>query len=240
MQNNRVLWIGVWLTAMWLSVPQAGAASPPSATLCAEHWPELFHQPLSTPALPQVLEQVWTSHRGQGLFAHFAEEKHVTLLKRPLRASGDLVFLPHRGLYRKLHTPFEQEMVITPEAIFQRSPHGPTETLVLDAIPAAQAFVEAFLSIFSGSWEALRTHFQVFVSTQQQRWHLGLQPREGVMHTIIACIVLAGNPTQVTAFWVQETNGDLTSDQLSAAHLLAPDQWAAYQAYFDWALQTGQ
>ena len=238
MQSTVGLQIGMCLMLLWLDASPALAVAQSSSDLCAERWKNLFQQPLSSTEMPKIVDNVLKSHQGQGLAAHFTEEKRVTLLKHPLRSTGELVFLPNTGLYRQVKTPFEQEIVITPDAIHQRDESGRTETLTLAALPAAQAFVKAFLSVFSGTLEALHSHFRVYVSAEPQQWQLGFKPKQNSMHHVIACIVLEGSSDHVTAFWVQETNGDVTSDQLTASRRLAPDQWTAYRAYFAWALTT--
>ena len=112
------------------------------------------------------------------------------MLQRPLRSSGELIFLPHQGLYRKLKTPFEQELLITTTAVQQRDNSGRVETLALEKFPIAKALVEGFLTVFSGSWESLHTHFQVYFSSESHHWKLGLTPRQTVMAQMISCILL--------------------------------------------------
>jgi hypothetical protein len=185
--------------------------------------------------MPEALARLLGHHKGHGLFARFAEEKKVAILTRPLRSTGELIFLPDRGLYRKLMTPFAQELLITPTAIHQRDPRGRMEKLALATLPAAQAFVNAFLAVFSGSFEALHSHFQVYFSSESSRWQLGLMPTHTVMHTLISCIVLAGENEHLIDLWVQETNGDVTHDQFSEARILTAEQWADYRPHFAWA-----
>ncbi len=233
-----ILRISVWCLAVCLGFPDpSSAAPPPPETLCT-HWGLLFQQRLSPTQMPPALQRLLAYHQDRGFVTTFDEEKTVTLLKRPLRSSGELVFLPNQGLYRKLKTPFQQELLLTPAAMHQRDQRGNVETLSLDTLPVAKAFVDAFLSLFSGSWQTLQHHFQVYFRSENQRWQLGLKPKHRAMHSLIACIVLEGKDEHLATLRVQETNGDFTADRFSASRILTSAQWADYQPYFDWALKT--
>ena len=201
---------------------------------CAR-WSMLFQQSMIPATIPEELARILAHHKDKGLFATFEEEKKVAILNRPLRSSGELIFFPGKGLYRKLQTPFAQEVLITPEAIHQRDQSGRVEKLALEKLPAAKAFVEAFLAVFSGSWAALHSHFQMYFSSDSHRWQLGLTPKHNVMNKLISCIVLEGEKEYLVTLSVQETNGDLTSDQFREPRILTDEQWADYRPYFEWA-----
>ena len=156
-------------------------------------------------------------------------------LRHPLQSSGQLIFLPTRGLYRQLQKPFMQELLITHDAIHQRNADDGTTALALDKLPAAQVFVGAFLALFAGSWDALHTHFEVYFTQDQQQWQLGLKPINEAMARLISCLVLEGEQERLVALWVQETNGDVTYDRFLDPRLVPETQWADYQAQFDWA-----
>jgi hypothetical protein len=174
-------------------------------------------------------------HKGNGLFVKFEEEKKkVLILQRPLRSSGALIFLPHKGLYRQLQMPFVQELLITTTALQQRDTSGRVETLELEKVPLAKALVAGFFTVFSGSWDAMQTHFQVYFSFENHHWRLGLKPIQTVMAQMISCIILAGEKEHVTSLLIQETNGDVTRDQFYEPQILTPEQWGDYQRHFEW------
>jgi hypothetical protein len=232
-EKNCALVLG--LLAVWLCALYAFASENPKSGAPCPQWSVLFQQQMSPTTIPEELERILAYHKGNGWFAKFAEEKTVMILKRPLRSSGELVFLPDKGLYRKLMTPFEQELLITPESIHQRDQSGRTEKVALEKLPAAKAFVEAFLTVFSGSWKALHSHFRVYFSSENRHWQLGLTPKHKVMATLISCIVLTGDDEHLVTLWVQETNGDLTYDRFKEPRILPHEQWAEYQPHFEWA-----
>jgi hypothetical protein len=225
----------MWLVMLGLLLISAmGAESAPAPPdLCAD-WEQRFQEPLSQTTIPEALNRILAVHQGQGFTSRFDETKQMQLLRRPLHATGQLVFIPGQGLYRQLQSPFEQELFITDSAIYQRQAGGATETQSLAKLPAAKAFVEAFLAVFSGSWDTLQQHFHVYFARRQAGWQLGLQPLHATMANAIACLILDGDQERLVALHVQETNGDITSDQFLEAHLLPESQWAAYRDRLHW------
>ena len=170
-------------------------------TLCPP-WDTVSREQLTRAEIPKELERILAHHKGNGLFVKFEEEKKVRMLQRPLRSSGALIFLPHKGLYRQLHMPFVQELLITPTALQQRDTSGKVETLELDKVPLAKALVEGFFTVFSGSWDSMQTHFQVYFSLENHHWKLGLKPIQTVMSQMVSCIILAGEKEHVTGLLV--------------------------------------
>ena len=225
----------MWLVMLGLLLTSAMAAesAPAPPAPCAD-WENRFQQPLTRTTVPEALSRILAVHQGQGFTSRFTEAKHIGLLRRPLHSAGQLVFIPRQGLSRQLNSPFQQEILITDSAIYQRHASGATETLALAKLPAAKAFVEAFLAVFSGSWDTLHTHFHVYFAAHGSGWQLGLKPAHTLMAKLIACVVLDGEQERLVALHVQETNGDITSDRFLDARILPEAQWAAYRDRFDW------
>jgi hypothetical protein len=166
--------------------------------------------------------------------AKFEEEKTIFMLQRPLRSTGQLIFVPQKGLYRHLVTPFQQELLITTTAVYQRDDQGKVEIMALEKLPFAKVLVEGFLTVFSGSWESLYHHFQVYFFSADPHWKLGLRPKHSMVSQLISCLILAGENHQVLNLWVHETNGDLTHDRFIESQILPPDHWDDYRLQFDW------
>lgn len=222
------LTLGVWLFSVFSPIPIGArtTACPPG---------DSFPQAQTLPTeIPAKLTQILRYHKGYGFLAKFAEEKKVLLLQRPLRSTGQLIFLPQQGLYRQLVSPFRQELLITTSAVHQRDDHGRVETMALEKLPFAKALVEGFLTVFSGSWEALSSHFQVYFFAAEPHWKLGLLPQHAMVSQLISCLILEGENHQVRHLWVHEANGDLTHDRFLESQILTPDHWDDYRLQFDW------
>ena len=231
-----------WLMTLWLlTAPLVGAVGAEQTSVsnrpCAD-WDARFQQRLTESTAPDTLVRILAAHKGLGFAAHFAEEKQIGVLRRPLISSGQLIFISERGLYRHLQQPFSQELLMTSKAIQQRNARGQTETINLEALPVAQAFVNAFLSLFSGSWATLHSHFHVYFSQpdqHKQHWQLGLKPTNQAMTRLISCLIVAGQDTRFNDLWVQEANGDITYNHFLDVQLLAQPEWTDYYSQFDWA-----
>lgn len=226
----------LWLTLLGLLTASVVAAEqPPIAKMPCADWDQRFPQRLTQATAPEPLVRILASHKGFGFITTFTEEKRMTVLRKPLTSSGQLIFIPTYGLYRQLQKPFGQELLITPEAIHRRNAGDRTKAVALDALPGAKAFVGAFLALFSGSWDALHTHFEVYFSQNESQWQLGLKPTHDAMAKTISCLVLEGKQTHLNALWVQETSGDVTYDHFLDPQMVPETQWAEYQSQFDWA-----
>lgn len=222
------------ILALLLTSAMVAEAAPGPPAPC-DGWDERLQETRAGATAPAALSRILATHQGHGFTSRFVETKHIGLLRHPLRATGQLIFIPRRGLYRQLQTPFEQELLITDSAIYQRHASAAAETLSLDKVPAAKAFVEAFLAVFSGSWETLHTHFHVYFAAHEAGWQLGLKPAHAVMAKLISCLLLDGEQERLVALRVQETNGDITFDRFLDARMLPASQWGAYRDRFDWA-----
>ncbi|NOT58507.1 MAG: outer membrane lipoprotein carrier protein LolA [Deltaproteobacteria bacterium] len=225
-----------WLMLIGVLTASVVFAEQPSETPvpCAQ-WDQRFPQRLTQATAPDALARILAAHTNLGFSTAFTEEKRMTVLRKPLTSSGRMLFIPTRGLYRQVQHPFAQEMLITPRTIQQRQASGQISTLALDLLPGAQAFVGAFLALFSGSWDALLTHFDVYFAQDPTQWHVGLKPNNATMAKMITCLVLDGTETQLGALWMQESNGDVTYDRFLDARLVPEPQWAESQSQFDWA-----
>lgn len=225
-----------WLILLGLLTVSVVFAEPSSGTTmpCAD-WDQRFPQRFTQATAPDALARILAAHKGLGFATAFTEEKRMTVLRKPLTSSGHMLFIPTRGLYRHLQHPFAQEMLITPEAIHQRQTSGQTTTLTLETLPGAHAFVGAFLALFSGSWDALLAHFDVYFAQDPARWHVGLKLNNAAMAKMMTCLVLEGTETQLGALWMQESNGDVTYNRFLDGQMVPEPRWAEYQSRFDWA-----
>ena len=134
----------MWFMLLWLlTTAVAAAEQPPMTKMPCADWDTRFQQRLTQATVPETLTHLLASHKGLGFATTFTEEKRITVLRQPLTSAGQLIFLPTHGLYRQLHTPFVQELLITPDTIHQRNASDSTTALALDKLPGAKAFVGA-------------------------------------------------------------------------------------------------
>lgn len=170
----------------------------------------------------------------RGLETRFEEVKQIAVLTRPLHSTGRLIYLPGRGLSREMLTPFREELVITPKAIHRRDARGNTEEIPLESRPVAQAFVQSFLALFSGSVKELEAHFKLYFEGAEDGWKLGLVPRNAPMAGLIRRMVLTGQGSRLNDLWVLEDNGDVTHDRFESPQMIPPGEYGRYASHFTW------
>src|ERR1019366_1567095 len=102
----------------------------------------------------------------------YSEEKSLQILSHPLHSSGTLLFSPERGVYRVMKEPIVQEMLITRSQVIQKNADGTVERMAVARQPAARAFIDIFLSFFSGDRAAWEKTFDVTFSGQIPDWRL--------------------------------------------------------------------
>jgi hypothetical protein len=225
----------MWRFAVWLLFLHIFCSTPVSATEAScPPWGTTSEADITGTVIPQDLKHILEHHKGKGLVAKFEEEKKIRILQRPLRSSGELIYLPDKGLYRRLTAPFKQELLITRTHLQQRDHHGRIEILTLDQLPLAKAIVDGLLMVFSGSLEAAQANFEGYFSSVNHHWKLGLKPRHSTMAQIISCLLIEGENEHALRLLIHEANGDLTVDQFIESQILTPEQWKDYRLQFEW------
>ncbi len=164
--------------------------------------------------------------------ARYVEEKTLTILRRPLRSEGRLVFCAGRGVHRVMTTPFDKEWFITSTGITQHHPDGETEQIDFAAMPMARAFAGAFLHIASGDVPQLRKDFRLYFRGDDEDWTMGFVPLGEPLDAVIESMVLTGRGALLQSLVVVETNGDTTRTTFHEATIGPPLSPAEEQDLF--------
>lgn len=146
----------------------------------------------------------------EGLEARFVEEKHLQLLKAPLRSQGRLYFAPPGYLLRMVETPQPSRVLITPTTLTVDD--GATrEVIDLRARRDVRSFVGSFVSLLAGDREALSAAYTIRIDDKGQgRWQMALVPKASPLSDIIKMVQVAGTGLSVAEIQVFDTNGDQT------------------------------
>jgi hypothetical protein len=141
----------------------------------------------------------------------FSEEKKMRLLSHPLESKGTLMFSPKQGVYRVMTTPMHDELLVTRTALVQKDSQGKVQRMAVRSQPAARAFVDVFLSFFSGDEKAWRKTFDVSFSGTENTWRIEFVPHEkSPVARALRNIVLEGSKGILAAMTLTEANGDIT------------------------------
>lgn len=202
MNRSGKRWLALLLLAPTLAFAAGG--SPVDSALNP-----VFDHPADTAQMKQMLAPVTRRLDGAAaLRGQFTQRNLLHGLPQPLRSSGD--FLVARGLGVDWHTlkPFDAEVVLTPQALIQRS-GGTTQTLGADQQPGLAAVARTFDAMFTLDLPQLAQRFKLYGSQNGKGWTLGLKPRDAVLAAHLAAVVVSGSdhPNQVTLY---QAEGDRT------------------------------
>lgn len=147
-----------------------------------------------------------------GLSARFREEKRMALLAVPLRCEGTLDYAPPSRLLRRTTAP-TASFVLIRGGDLQFGDDRRRQHIDLEATPAAQQFVDSFLSLVAGDRRALERAYEMdfrVVPARPDVWELSLRPRLSATRQIIERVVLRGMGVALDRMTLRETNGDET------------------------------
>jgi outer membrane lipoprotein-sorting protein len=147
-----------------------------------------------------------------GLFAKFREEKHMTLLARPLINEGTLHFAPPHRVARHVTKPSVSSVLIDETTV--RMGDGEHEDVMsLKGNPVLRQFLDSFMKILSGDRAALEKSYTLSLEKlagEKPRWELKLEPSKSPMKDAIESISFVGDGTVLETMTMLEVGGDKT------------------------------
>jgi len=150
--------------------------------------------------------------KAPGLYAHFREEKHITLLQQPLISEGSIYFAPPARFARHTEKPIASVMVIDGAQLQFGNADG-QESVNLGANPVARLFADAFVMLLSGNRAGLEKIFKMQLTPKPGatgEWKLVLTPRVAPMDKMIKELELRGRGLDLNELDVREASGDWT------------------------------
>jgi hypothetical protein len=121
----------------------------------------------------------------------FTQLRKIELLSRPLESSGNFI-LSELGLYWHQTQPFSSILIADGEQLVQRLEDGPATSIGTAENPMVLPFSRIFLSIFEGSEEELRAHFEIAFAVDADDWEIALRPSTYPLSEAIETIILRG------------------------------------------------
>ena len=153
--------------------------------------------------------------------ARFTEERTVSGIDGPLRASGTLSFVaPHR-FTRSTTEPRAESMVVDGNALVLKR-GGRTRQMTLDAIPEVTALIEAVRGTLTGNAGSLDKHFRIKVEGSPAQWTLTLVPRDERQATQVRELKITGvsGELRVVELWL--AGGDRSVMSIEPLQALKP------------------
>jgi hypothetical protein len=139
--------------------------------------------------------------------ARFTEERTVSTLDAPLRASGRLSFQAPDRFARYTEEPISESMAVEGnQVVLKRGKR--TRQMALDAVPEMAALAEAMRGTLNGDAQALQRHFRVRVSGNAAGWVLLLTPLDKRLARSVQQLEIAGVGADVRSIDLQLVGGD--------------------------------
>ncbi len=139
--------------------------------------------------------------------ARFTEERTVSTLDYPLRASGRLTFQAPDRFARFTEEPTTESMEVQGNQVLLKRGKR-TRQMTLDAVPEVAALAEAMRGTLSGDAGALQRHFRAQVSGNAARWVLRLTPLDNRLARTVQQLEIAGLGADVRSLDLRLAGGD--------------------------------
>ena len=154
--------------------------------------------------LSELMAQLAQRSSGE---VRFTEQRFVSGLDQPLRASGTLSFQAPDRLARHTLLPRAESFVVEGKRItLERG--GRTRQTSIDTLPELAAMVAAMRSTLTGDLATLRQHFQTRVAGSPAQWSLTLVPMDERVATTVRELRIDGQHADLRQIEIHLSDGD--------------------------------
>ena len=172
-------------------------------------WPLQAQTAFDLPQLMALLAQVQAGE------ATFTEQRHSSLLDRPVESSGRLSFQAPDRFTRETLKPRSESLSVDGNTVVMRQ-GSRSRTLQLDSVPEAAVIVEAVRGTLTGNRVAIERHFEAQVSGAPAKWTLLLAPRAPRLRELVTQIAVMGQQAMLREITVSMTGGDYSIMKIQA------------------------
>lgn len=144
------------------------------------------------------------------LRGEFAQEKHFSILSRPLKSTGHFTLDSKQGIWWHNTTPVPGDLVLGDKGIVQRDTQGRTEKLDGSRQPALKLMTGIIRQLVSGDWLQLQQHFDIDARLVGNHWEATLMPKTGSMFSAHAARIDISGNAHVEHIELLEKNTDRT------------------------------
>ena len=137
----------------------------------------------------------------------FTEERFVSGIDGPLRASGTLSFTAPDRFARHTLEPRPESMVVEGNTVTLKR-GGRSRQMAVDAVPELTALIEAVRGTLNGDGATLRKHFKTRVEGSAALWTLTLTPRDSRLATQVRELKIAGQGGDLRSIELWLSGGD--------------------------------
>ncbi len=139
--------------------------------------------------------------------ARFTEERFVSGIDGPLRASGTLSFTAPDHFVRRTLEPLAESMSVDGNTVTLKR-GGRVRQMALDAVPELTALIDAVRATLGGDEARLRKHFTARVEGGPALWTLTLTPLHAQLGQQVLELKLAGQGSDLRSIELWLAGGD--------------------------------
>jgi Outer membrane lipoprotein carrier protein LolA-like len=137
----------------------------------------------------------------------FQDIRFSSLLREPLRVSGELGYSGPTTLDRRVTAPYEEHTSIRGESVRVERPGEPARSFALKRAPELKGLLTGFTALLIGDAAGLKREFSVQVDGSDESWTLELQPIDPKARRRIARIVINGGGNEPRCFSMLNAQG---------------------------------
>lgn len=153
--------------------------------------------------------------------ARFTEERTVSGIEGPLRASGTLSFVAPNRFTRATTEPRAESMAVDGNALILKR-GGRMRQMTLDAMPELTALIEAVRGTLTGNASSLERHFRIKVDGSPAQWTLTLVPRDERLATQVRELRITGASGELRVVELWLAGGDRSVMSIEPLQALKP------------------
>lgn len=168
---------------------------------------------------PRLLNLLARHHEAKGFFAKFVEEKHIALLKVPLKNEGYLAYLRPDRFARVVDTPSKSKIVAQGKTLAFREGTGPKVELSLENRPELRALVDGIIFLLSGDADKIEQYYEIQVMECGERCRVELIAKDEKMRAMVSKFVVTVTSSRLESFEVHERSGDYSVTKLMSLDL---------------------
>ena len=137
----------------------------------------------------------------------FVEQHFLSLLKRPVESSGELIYEAPDRLEKRTVEPRAESLVLAGDVLtVQRG--GRTHELELKSYPQVAPLVESIRATLAGNRSALQRIFRVQFSGSLERWTLVLIPLDAQVAKNVSEVQIDGSRDDLLKVEIRQSDGD--------------------------------
>ena len=145
--------------------------------------------------------------QNKGGHTTFTEKKFISMLDKPLVATGELVYKAPDHLEKRTLTPKPESFVLDGDTV--TIDHANQKHVVqLQDYPKIAAFIESIRGTLAGDQAALERTYHLNLNGTQKKWTLTLWPTDQKITDIVRNIHVHGKQGQVISIDINQADGD--------------------------------